>query len=82
MALGNGEMIGLLVESHEFGEQGSVTELHITQTYGPQRSSRGRARIRYGSGYGGLLQAARHVAGVVPQVLVASGVLAQQLFRS
>lgn len=33
MALGNGQMIGSLVEKHEFAEQGSRTAMRITQTY-------------------------------------------------
>jgi len=33
MALGSGQMIGSLVEQHEFDEKGSVTTMRITQTY-------------------------------------------------
>lgn len=33
MALGNGQMIGSLVEKHEFSEQGGLTAMRITQTY-------------------------------------------------
>jgi uncharacterized protein YndB with AHSA1/START domain len=33
MALGSGEIIGSLVEKHEFAEQGGVTTMQITQTY-------------------------------------------------
>lgn len=33
MALGSGQLIGSLVEKHEFAEQGGVTTMRITQTY-------------------------------------------------
>ena len=33
MALGSGQVIGQLVEAHEFAEQGSITTMRITQTY-------------------------------------------------
>jgi len=33
MALGNGQIIGSLVEKHEFSEQGGLTAMRITQTY-------------------------------------------------
>ena len=33
MALGSGQVIGRLVETHEFAEQGGVTTMRITQTY-------------------------------------------------
>ncbi|MBP6507233.1 MAG: SRPBCC family protein [Opitutaceae bacterium] len=33
MKLGSGETIGLLVETHEFAEQGGVTAMRITQAY-------------------------------------------------
>lgn len=33
MALGTGQVIGSMVEQHEFSEQGGVTSLRITQTY-------------------------------------------------
>ena len=33
MALGSGEPIGSLLETHEFAEQGSATAMRITQTY-------------------------------------------------
>ena len=33
MALGSGQVIGQLVETHEFAEQGSITTMRITQTY-------------------------------------------------
>ena len=33
MKLGSGEVIGSLVEAHEFAEKGGVTTMRITQTY-------------------------------------------------
>ena len=33
MALGSGQMVGSLVEKHEFAEQGGVTTMRITQTF-------------------------------------------------
>ena len=33
MALGNGQIIGSLVEKHEFTEGGDITTMRITQTY-------------------------------------------------
>ncbi|HEY6724882.1 MAG TPA: SRPBCC domain-containing protein [Polyangiaceae bacterium] len=33
MALGSGQVIGSLVEKHEFAEQGGATTMRITQTY-------------------------------------------------
>lgn len=33
MALGSGQVVGWLVEQHEFSEQGGVTSMRITQTY-------------------------------------------------
>jgi uncharacterized protein YndB with AHSA1/START domain len=33
MALGSGQTIGSLVETHEFAEKGGVTTMRITQTY-------------------------------------------------
>ena len=33
MALGSGEAVGSLIETHEFAEQGGVTTMRITQTY-------------------------------------------------
>jgi uncharacterized protein YndB with AHSA1/START domain len=33
MALGSGQVIGSLVEMHEFAEEGGVTTMRITQTY-------------------------------------------------
>jgi len=41
MALGNGQMIGSAVEKHEFAEQGSVTEMRITQTYASKEARDG-----------------------------------------
>jgi uncharacterized protein YndB with AHSA1/START domain len=34
MALGSGQEIGSLLEKHEFAEEGGVTTMRITQTYG------------------------------------------------
>jgi hypothetical protein len=34
MALGTGQEIGSLLEKHEFSEEGGVTTMRITQTYG------------------------------------------------
>lgn len=34
MVLGSGQVIGSLVETHEFAETGGLTTLRITQTYG------------------------------------------------
>lgn len=34
MALGSGQVIGSLVETHEFAEEGGVTTMRITQVYG------------------------------------------------
>jgi len=33
MALGNGQVLGSLVETHEFSEQGGITAMRITQVY-------------------------------------------------
>ena len=33
MALGSGQEVGSLLETHEFAEQGSITTMRITQTY-------------------------------------------------
>jgi uncharacterized protein YndB with AHSA1/START domain len=33
MALGSGQEIGSLLEKHEFGEEGGITTMRITQTY-------------------------------------------------
>lgn len=41
MALGNGQVIGSLVEKHEFTEQGSQTALRITQTYASKEARDG-----------------------------------------
>jgi uncharacterized protein YndB with AHSA1/START domain len=41
MALGSGQVIGWLVEKHEFFEQGSTTTLHITQTYASKEARDG-----------------------------------------
>jgi len=41
MALGNGQMIGSLVERHEFSEQGSQTAMRITQTYASKEARDG-----------------------------------------
>jgi len=39
MALRNAQVIGSLVEKHEFAEQGDLTEMRITQTY-PSKEAR------------------------------------------
>ena len=39
MALGTGEVIGSLVETHEFAEQGGITAMKITQAY-PSKDAR------------------------------------------
>lgn len=39
MALGSGEVVGSLVETHEFAEQGGVTTMRITQAY-PTKDAR------------------------------------------
>ena len=39
MALGTGEVVGSLVETHEFAEQGGITAMRITQTY-PSKDAR------------------------------------------
>lgn len=41
MALGNGQIIGSLVERHEFAEQGGLTEMRITQTYASKEARDG-----------------------------------------
>lgn len=41
MALGSGEVIGSLVEQHEFSEQGGVTRMRITQTYASKEARDG-----------------------------------------
>ncbi len=42
MALGSGQVIGTLVETHEFAERGGVTTMRITQTY-PTKDARDSA---------------------------------------
>ena len=41
MALGSGQMIGSLVEKHEFTEQGAVTTMRIMQTYASKEARDG-----------------------------------------
>ena len=41
MALGSGQVVGSLVEQHEFSEQGSVTSMRITQTYASKEARDG-----------------------------------------
>lgn len=41
MALGSGQMIGSLVEKHEFAEEGGVTTMRITQTYASKEARDG-----------------------------------------
>ncbi|HVJ19347.1 MAG TPA: SRPBCC domain-containing protein [Polyangiaceae bacterium] len=41
MALGSGQVIGSLVEKHEFAEQGGVTTMRITQTYASKEARDG-----------------------------------------
>jgi uncharacterized protein YndB with AHSA1/START domain len=41
MALGSGQMIGSLVEKHEFTEHGAVTTMRITQTYASKEARDG-----------------------------------------
>ena len=41
MALGSGQMIGSLVEMHEFAEQGAATRMRITQTYASKEARDG-----------------------------------------
>lgn len=41
MALGSGQVIGSLVEKHEFFEQGSATTMRITQTYASKEARDG-----------------------------------------
>ena len=41
LALGSGQMIGTLVEKHEFAEQGGVTTMRITQTYASKEARDG-----------------------------------------
>lgn len=41
MALGSGQVVGSLVEQHEFAEAGGVTNMRITQTYDSKESRDG-----------------------------------------
>ena len=41
MALGSGQVIGSLVEKHEFAEEGGVTMMRITQTYASKEARDG-----------------------------------------
>jgi uncharacterized protein YndB with AHSA1/START domain len=41
MALGSGQIIGSLVEKHEFAEQGGLTAMRITQTYASKEARDG-----------------------------------------
>lgn len=41
MALGTGQMIGSLVEKHEFADEGAVTTMRITQTYASKEARDG-----------------------------------------
>jgi uncharacterized protein YndB with AHSA1/START domain len=41
MALGSGQLIGSLVEKHEFVEEGAVTTMRITQTYASKEARDG-----------------------------------------
>jgi len=41
MALGTGQVVGSLVEQHEFSEQGGVTLMRITQTYASKEARDG-----------------------------------------
>jgi len=41
MALGSGQLIGSLVEKHEFAEEGGVTTMRITQTYASKEARDG-----------------------------------------
>lgn len=41
MALGSGQLIGSLVETHEFFEHGNATTLRITQTYASKEARDG-----------------------------------------
>jgi uncharacterized protein YndB with AHSA1/START domain len=41
MALGSGQEIGSLLETHEFAEEGSVTTMRITQTYASKNARDG-----------------------------------------
>ena len=41
MALGSGQVVGSLVEKHEFSEEGGVTTMRITQTYASKEARDG-----------------------------------------
>ncbi|MBC8067244.1 MAG: SRPBCC domain-containing protein [Deltaproteobacteria bacterium] len=41
MVLGSGQVIGSLVEAHEFSEEGGVTTMRITQTYASKEARDG-----------------------------------------
>ncbi|HET7539625.1 MAG TPA: SRPBCC domain-containing protein, partial [Polyangiaceae bacterium] len=41
MALGSGQLIGSLVEKHEFSEQTGITTMRITQTYASKEARDG-----------------------------------------
>ena len=41
MALGSGQMVGSLVEKHEFAEEGGATTMRITQTYASKEARDG-----------------------------------------
>jgi len=41
MALGSGQVIGSLVEQHEFTERGDITSMRITQTYASKEARDG-----------------------------------------
>jgi uncharacterized protein YndB with AHSA1/START domain len=41
MALGSGQIVGSLVERHEFAEQGGLTAMRITQTYASKEARDG-----------------------------------------
>jgi uncharacterized protein YndB with AHSA1/START domain len=41
MALGTGQVVGSLVEKHEFSEEGGVTAMRITQTYASKEARDG-----------------------------------------
>ena len=41
MALGSGQTIGTLVETHEFAEKGGITTMRITQTYAAKEARDG-----------------------------------------
>lgn len=43
MAMGNGQIVGSLVEKHEFSEKSGVTTLRITQTYESKEARDGAA---------------------------------------